>query len=106
MNAISQFVISVFELAEAEGRDLRKVVRAQARDVHEAVATFAMGMAVLLVSVPLLVAGVWLMAAGLMWWLETQVARPIAAGVTGLIIIAIGVVCLLLFRSITRRRSE
>ncbi len=104
MSAISQFVISVFELAEAEGRDLRTTVRAEARDLRTVVVNLATASAVLLLSVPLLVAGAGLMTAGLMWWLESQLNRPLAAAITGLVVSALGLGCLFLFRTLTTTR--
>lgn len=102
MKAIAQFVVNVVDLIEAEGRSLRTIVRSEARCAQSAAKNMAMGTAFLLAAVPLLVAGVWLMAAGLMWWLETQVSRPLAAGLTGLALLALAAACMLCFRLFTR----
>ena len=103
MKAISQLVVHVFDLIEAEGRTLLTVFRGESGRVRTVATNMAMGVAFLLVSVPLFVAGVWLIAAGLMWWLETQVSRPLAAGLTGLAILAVGAGCLSCFRFLAGR---
>lgn len=105
MKVVSQFVISIFDLIEAEGRALRTVARTEARQAHSALVNLAMGVTFLFVAVPLFVAGAWLLAAGLMWWLETQVSRPLAATITGLVVLMLAVGCLALFRSLTSRSA-
>lgn len=104
MKAISQFVIHVVDLLEAEGSALRAAVRVEARRAQTSVTNMAAGAAFLLVSVPLLVGGFWLVAAGLMWWLETQVSRPLAACLTGLAVLAVGGGCLIGFKVLAGRR--
>lgn len=103
MRVISQFVVRVFDLIETEGRALLTVVREEARQLRTAAANMATGLAFLLISVPLFVAGFLLVAAGLMWWLETRLDRPLAAVITGLVILATGYGCLALFRSLAGR---
>jgi len=88
---------------EAEGSALLTVVRGEARRVHASATSMALGVTFLLISVPLLVAGVALMATGLMWWLETQVSRPLAACITGLVILAAGAACLTTFKLLTAK---
>jgi hypothetical protein len=105
VKAISQFVVHVFDLMEAEGRSLRTVFRAEARRAQATATGMAMGGAILLVSVPLFVGGVALLAAGLMWWLETEVSRPLAASVTGLAVIGAGVGCLSCFKLLAGRHQ-
>lgn len=113
MKAISQFVISVFELIEAEGRNLRTALRtegrelhaalrAEARDLRSVVIDFAMAIGLLLVTISLLLAGIGFMVVGLMWWLETLMSRPLAAVITGLVTASLGVGCLMLFKSLTK----
>ncbi|MFN0010628.1 MAG: hypothetical protein ACKVS8_03185 [Phycisphaerales bacterium] len=103
MKAISQFVVQVFDLIEAEGGALLTVVRGEARRAHTAATNMAMGVAFLLISIPLAVAGLCLAAAGLMWWLETLVGRPLAAVLTGFVILGAGAACLYGFTLLTRR---
>jgi hypothetical protein len=103
VKALSQFVISVFELVEAEGRDLRTSVRSEARDALAAIVSLALAIAVLILAVPLFAGGTWLMASGLLLWLETQVSRPTATFLAGLCVFAAGVGCLALFRSFANR---
>lgn len=103
MKVISQFVVRVFDLMEAEGKALLTVVRAEARGVRATATNVAMGVAFLLIAVPLCVGGVLLLAAGLMWWLETLVGRPLAACLTGLMILGAGGGCLSCFRLLAGR---
>jgi hypothetical protein len=104
MKEISQFVVRVFDLIEAEGRVLLEVGRAEARQVQGAVNSMALGATCLLISIPLFVAGFSLLAVGLMWWLETQVTRPLAAGLTGLVVLAFASAWLIGFK-MTRGRN-
>ncbi len=90
MKAISSFIVHVFNLIEAEGAALRTAVRDEARRAQAAAANLATGAGVLIISIPLLIAGFGLLAAGLMWWLETQVSRPAAASLTGAGLLAVG----------------
>lgn len=106
MKAISQFVVHVAGLVEAEGNALLTVVRGEARRAHATATNLAMSLAVLFVAVPLFVGGFWLLAAGLMWWLETQVSRPLAACLTGIVVLAAGSGCLLGFRALAGRRQS
>lgn len=106
MKAISDFVISVFELAEAEGRDLRTSVRVEARAARAAVISLSLALAVLGLAVLLLVGGSWLMVSGFHLWLETQVSRPLAAVLAGLSVFGFGVGGLVLFRSFIKRSSQ
>jgi hypothetical protein len=105
MKAISQFVISIFELVEAEGRDLRAAARTEGRDLRLVLVNLALALGILLVTVSLFLAGAGLIIAGLLWWLETQVPRSLAAAITGLVAISLGVGCLLLFRSLTKAKT-
>lgn len=104
MKVISQFVVHVFDLIEAEGRALLTVVRGETLRLRDAAADLATGLAFLLVSIPLFVAGFLLLAAGLMWWLETLVSRPLAAALTGGAILCLGGVCMMCFRALAGRR--
>ncbi len=84
MKAISEFVVHASELLEAEGRTLRAVVRGEGHRLHAVGLTLAMAAVVLLMAIPLALSGLWLIGAGLMWWLESEMSRPLAAGITGL----------------------
>ena len=105
MKEISQFVIRVFDLIEAEGRVLLEIGREEARHVQSAVNSLALGATCLLISIPLFVAGFGLLAIGLMWWLETQVTQPLAAGLTGLAVLAFAAAWLLGFK-LTRGKNR
>ena len=105
MKAIAQLVVRLFDLLEAEGRSLRAVVRVETRRMHATATNMAIGAAFLLIAVPLCVAGFGLLAAGLLWWLETQFGRPLAAAVTGLVMLAAGGGCVLGFRLLASRQQ-
>lgn len=105
MKAISQFVVNVFDLIEAEGRTLQSVVRSEARRVQTTATNMALGFALLVASLVLSLAGLWLLGAGLMWWLETQVTRPLAAFITGLAILGAGACCLYGFKRLAGRNK-
>lgn len=105
MKAISEFVVHIADLLEAEGNSLLTVVRGEARRAHTSATNLAMGIAVLLVAVPLFVGGFWLLAAGLMWWLETQVSRPLAACLTGVVVLAAGCICLFGFKALAGKHQ-
>lgn len=105
MKAIAQLVVRVFDLLEAEGRALRASVRVETRRLHTTATNMALGATCLLIAVPLCVAGFGLMAAGLLWWLETQFGRPLAAGLTGLATLGAGVGCVFCFRSFAARQQ-
>ncbi len=106
MKAISELVIHVFDLVEAEGKTLLHVVRNEASRARTTMATMALAIGVLVVAVPLLVSGLWLMAAGLMWWLETLVGRPLAAAITGLVLILFAAAGVLMFKKLTTKAQS
>lgn len=106
MKAISELVIHVFDLVEAEGKTLLHVVRNEASRARTTVANMALAIGVLVVAVPLLVSGLWLMAAGLMWWLETLVGRPLAAGITGLVLVLFAVAGVAVFKKLTSKAQS
>lgn len=106
MKAISQFVISIFDLAEAEGRELRTAVRAEARDLREVSVNLALALGVLIVTIALVLVGAAFIVAGLMWWLETQVPRSLAAAITGVFALALGGGAFLLFKSLTKAKTS
>ncbi len=106
MQAISQFVVRFFDLVEAEGSALLAAIRAEASRVRVAANAMAMGLALLAVAVPIFIAGIGFLSVGLMWWLETQVARPLAAGLTGVAILAVGGALLLGFRASARSHNR
>lgn len=105
MKAISSLLVSVCNLIEAEGRSLRAVAREEAQAARSGIVSMAVGIAFLLVAVPLFVAGAALLALGLNWWLEAHLSRPLAAALTGLVVLAMAFACLLVCRSITNGRN-
>lgn len=103
MKAVSQFVVHVFDLLEAEGGALRRAVRDEAGRASRSAANLFLGLAALVVAVPLAVVGVGLIAAGLMWWLESEVGRPLAAALTGVAVIVAAAICVAWFRAVVAR---
>jgi hypothetical protein len=102
LKVISQFIVKVMNLLEAEGRTLLGAVQGEGRKLRGVVRDLLVGVAFLVVSIPLLTAGTLLVAAGAMWWLEAHVGRPAAAVISGLLLLAVGGVCVLVFRAFTR----
>ncbi|MFN0131538.1 MAG: hypothetical protein ACKVW3_03245 [Phycisphaerales bacterium] len=105
MKAVSEFVVHASDLIEAEGRALLTVVRGEARRAHAAAVKMTMAAALLLVTVPLTLAGLGLIGAGLMWWLETVVSRSLAACLTGLATLGVAGAMLLCFTRVARSRA-
>jgi len=103
LNGISQFVVRTCDLIEAEGSVLLAVVRGEARRAHRAAMSSAMGVAVLLIAVPIAVGGVWLLSSGLMMWLESEFSRPVAACLTGVALLAVAGGCFVSFRKIVSK---
>lgn len=103
MKGVSQFVVHVFDLLEAEGGAFRRAVRDEAGRARRSVASLLLGVAALLVSVPLTVGGVGLVSAGLMWWLEGEVGRPLAAALTGAAVLTAAGLLVSCFRAIVGR---
>lgn len=105
MKVISQFVVRAFDLIEAEGRCLRAAIRNEARRAQAVAASLAIALSFLVAAVPLLIAGVGLVAVGLMWWLETEVSRPLAALLTGAALLVVASGCLAGFKVLAGRRQ-
>lgn len=105
MKAMSQFVVRVFDLIEAEGADLRTAVRAEAGHARRAVSAFALGAALLLAAIPLFLAGVGLIGAGFTWWLENHMGRPLAFTLTGAALLLTAGACVACFSYSARRTT-
>ncbi len=104
MKAISQLVVHVFELVEAGGGALRANVRNEMYRASLAVTDLVYSGAFLIVAIPLCIAGVLLVGAGFMWWLETQVSKPLAALLTGFVLLIASAVFVMIARKIARRQ--
>lgn len=102
LNTISEFVVRVADLIEAEGRSLRAVVSAEMQTASKSLATAVLAAVMLLASGCLLLAGLGLLALALEWWLESFLSRHLAVALTGVALIALASVCLLWVRAITR----
>jgi uncharacterized membrane protein YqjE len=104
MKALSQFVVHVFDLVEAEGRSFRSALRGETERARSSLASLALAVAFLIVSVPLLVTGIWVLAAGILLWLEPHLTRPPATVVTALLLLAAAAACLWCFRVLSSRQ--
>ena len=91
MKAVSQFVVNVCDLFEAEGRTLRTVVRDEASRLRIATTTLAMRLSLLAIAIPIIVGGVGLLAVTMMWLLEPALGDTAALGATGFTVLALGV---------------
>jgi hypothetical protein len=98
---ISQYIVGVTDLLEAEGRSLRGVLRAEAREFKQTAAKMSLGFAVLLAAAPLAVAGLGLLLAALFWALSGPMGQPAAAAITGLVTLAVCGGLLWLFKTLT-----
>ncbi|MBS0197654.1 MAG: hypothetical protein JSR77_12945 [Planctomycetes bacterium] len=103
MKVISQFVVHVCDLLEAEGRELRAVVRGESEQLRMGLARMAAAVTVLTASMILCLAGVGLLGIGLLLWLEPHVGRPLAAGLTGVALLALSAAGFTGFRVLSRR---
>ena len=106
MKAISQFVVKVADLLEAEGRAFGAVLRAEAHRAHNAATNMAMAATFLVIAAPLVIAGLGLIGAGLMWWLEPMWGRALAAAVTGCALLAFGAASIWCFGLAVRRTGS
>lgn len=102
MRSLARLIIAAAELAEAEGRDLRAALRGEAARARSAMLHIAAALAVLLVAVPLLIGGLWLMALGLLAFLEMRLGGPLAMVTSGGVVVLVGMALLLKFRSMER----
>ncbi|MBY0312745.1 MAG: hypothetical protein K2W85_11805, partial [Phycisphaerales bacterium] len=84
-----------------EGAAFMAAVRGVGQRLQLAAYSFAVGAAMLLIAVPIVLSGIWLLAASLMWWLETLTTRPLAAAATGVVMLMIGVGIFMTFRLLT-----
>jgi len=98
LKALSQFVVHLFDLIEAEGRSFLAISREEVRHARNAAADFAVGAVFLVVSVPLFLGGLTFLVAALFWWLETLFIRPLAACLTGLAVMTAASAALYAFR--------
>jgi hypothetical protein len=104
VKVISQFVVHIAELLEAEGATLLAIGRTEAQALHRAVAGLALGLAFLIVAAALALAGIGLLATGLILALDAQWGHPFAAAATGLILLILAGAALWSFTALTRSR--
>lgn len=106
MKAISQFVVRLVELVEAEAKAAGGVLRVEARRAHSLVCETAMAATFLVVAAPLMLAGASLLAAGLYWWVEPTWGRAVSAAVVGLVLVGAAAGCMLCFSRCSEGRSR
>lgn len=90
-------------LAEAEGRALRDVVRGEGRELRSTIGRAGLAMAMLVVSVFLLMAGGVFLAVGGFLWVEQHLGTAAAAGLVGLVLVILGSSFLWILRSRIRK---
>lgn len=105
MKALSQFVVRVFDLVEAEGRTLLAVTRDEARRAQATATNMAMAGACLLLAVVFVIGGYGLIAMGVRGWLAARVDPSLASVLTGLLTIVLAGGCLLLARAVVGKRT-
>ena len=103
MRAISQFVVRIMDLIEAEGSLLRAVIRVEASAARRDASGFAIGIAILSIAVPICVAGIGLLAAAVWSWLEPAAGAPAATAITGGALLMMGTALLGMFAYRSRR---
>ncbi len=102
MKRISEMIVRVTDLMEAEGRSLREVARVEGRVLRQVTARLTLGLAVLLATAPLVVAGVGLLLAALFMALRDPLGQPAAAAITGVVTLGVSGGLLWLFKTLTR----
>jgi hypothetical protein len=98
---ISQYIVGVTDLLEAEGRSLRDAVKAEGRDLKQTAAKLGLGFAVLLAMAPLAVAGLGLLLASLFWALRGPMGQSASAAITGVVTLGVCGGLLWLFKTLT-----
>ncbi|HYE61940.1 MAG TPA: phage holin family protein [Phycisphaerales bacterium] len=101
MARISQYIVGVTDLLEAEGRSFREVARAEGRDLKQATTKVLLGFAVLLAAAPLAVVGLGLLLAALFWALREPLGQPAAAAITGVVTLCLCGGLLWLYKKLT-----
>lgn len=103
MKAISQFVVRVFDLIEAEGRTLLAVVRDEGARIQAVVTNLMLATALLVMAVAFVLGGCGLIACGMVHWLEGVISRPAAFVLTGLAGASLGCISLYVYRKVVSR---
>jgi len=94
----TELIVRIADLAEAEGRVLRGVVRDEARGVRAFFGRLGVCAAVLLASVMLVLVGAGFVLTGLFLWLESTVGTAGGAALSGALAILAGVVLIWTYR--------
>ncbi len=127
MKTIAEFMVRVVDLVEAEGRtflslarreadhvrsavrqdamELRTAARQEAEHLRAAVRRLIAGLVALLCAVPLLYGGIGLMAYGAFDWLTGLIGRAGAGALVGVVLVALGGVCVWTAKRITAAKQ-
>lgn len=90
MKAITELIVRVADLVEAEGRSVRSALRADARALRESAGRFTLGAAMTVAAAVLLLIGACLCVATVYAALEPSVGVPMALLASGLFSMACG----------------
>lgn len=99
---LTELIVRLSDLLEAEGRLLREAMRAEGSTLRKHVANISLGAAVLLVAAPLGIAGLLLLLLALFLVLRDSIGPAGAAAITGVVTLAVTGVLVWLFRSLTK----
>lgn len=103
MRVVSQFIVRVCELIEAEGAAFLSIARQEAGRARSVAVQLAVGLALLAVAIPVLITGLGLMTLGLYWLLEARLEQWLAACLTGASVLGVGLFITLASAHLSRR---
>lgn len=101
MTKLAALVVKIADLAEAEGRSLLAVARAEGARLHTSVSSLAVAIAFLAAGTLLALCGVALLAFGAFLSIEQHLGRPAAAAITGLAFLIAAGICAWMFKQKT-----
>jgi hypothetical protein len=99
---LTELIVRISDLLEAEGRLLRDAVRTEGQTLRKHVTNASLGAAVLLVAAPLGIAGLCLLLLALFLVLRDSVGTAGAAAITGVVTLAVTGVLIWLFKFLTK----
>ena len=102
MKRISELVVRIADLVEAEGRSLRGIVQSEARTFRMQVSRFVLSLAWVAGAIVLVLAGIVLIGVAEFLLIEQSWGRPAAAAVTGLGLLLLGILSIWVFNRTTR----
>lgn len=99
MKRLSEFIVSVADLFEAEGRAALHILRAEGRWIRSYIARLGVGLACLAVSFVVVIVGVVLLGRGAFLWMEQSMGTPAASSITGLAFLIFGSLLVWIYHS-------